>query len=136
MAENDNLKFLVVPDRLAQTTTPLVQTLESILRSPDGTLWAVDEYRPAIYQFDRSGTLLNRYVPEGTAAQATEANLGSQFSAGEFGTETLPVDYLNRRANRGFEGAALDTETGIFYAFIQTPLSNPDREAGDASWHY
>ena len=112
---------------------PFGADLESILRAPDGTLWAVDEYRPAIYQFDQNGTLLNRYIPEGTAAQAAEANPGSQFVAGDFGTETLPAEYLNRRANRGFEGAALDTETGVFYAFIQTPLSNPDRDAGDAS---
>ncbi|MEL7521490.1 MAG: esterase-like activity of phytase family protein, partial [Cyanobacteria bacterium J06553_1] len=88
---------------------PLGADLESILRAPDGTLWMVDEYRPAIYQFDESGTLLNRFVPEGTAAQATEANPGSTFEEGTFGTESLPADYLNRRANRGFEGAALDT---------------------------
>lgn len=107
--------------------------LESILKDADGNLWMVDEYRPAIYQFDASGTLLNRFIPQGTAAQATEANPGTTFSAGDFGTETLPAEYLNRRRNRGFEGAALDTETGIFYAFIQTPLSNPDRASGDAS---
>ncbi|MEM9091790.1 MAG: esterase-like activity of phytase family protein [Cyanobacteria bacterium P01_F01_bin.53] len=112
---------------------PLGADLESITRAPDGTLWMVDEYRPAIYQFDNSGTLLNRFVPDGTAAQATEANPGSTFEEGIFGTESLPSDYLNRRANRGFEGAALDTETGIFHAFIQTPLNNPDRDAGDAS---
>ncbi|MEL6605517.1 MAG: esterase-like activity of phytase family protein, partial [Cyanobacteria bacterium J06614_10] len=107
--------------------------LESILRDGDGNLWMVDEYRPAIYQFDQSGTLLNRYVPEGTAAQATEANPDTPFAEGDFGTETLPSDYLTRRRNRGFEGAALDTETGIFYAFIQTPMNNPTRADGDAS---
>ena len=107
--------------------------LESILKDGDGNFWMVDEYRPAIYQFSPSGILLNRFVPQGTANQATETNPGRRFSAGDFGTETLPADYLNRRANRGFEGAALDTETGIFYAFIQTPLNNPTRADGNAS---
>ncbi|MEL6762936.1 MAG: esterase-like activity of phytase family protein, partial [Cyanobacteria bacterium J06607_6] len=112
---------------------PFGADLESILRDNNGNFWTVDEYRPAIYQFDQDGTLLQRFVPEGTAAQAEAANPGFTFSNTTFGSETLPADYLNRRANRGFEGAALDTETGIFYAFIQTPLSNPDRDASDAS---
>ncbi|MEL6938546.1 MAG: esterase-like activity of phytase family protein [Cyanobacteria bacterium J06598_1] len=112
---------------------PFGADLESILRDNNGNFWTVDEYRPAIYQFDQDGTLLQRFVPEGTAAQAEAANPGFTFFDTTFGSETLPTDYLNRRANRGFEGAALDTETGIFYAFIQTPLSNPDRDASDAS---
>ncbi len=112
---------------------PLGADLESVLRDGDGNLWMVDEYRPAIYKFDSEGTLISRFVPEGTVDQANNANLGANFADGLFGTETLPADYLNRRANRGFEGAALDTDSGIFYAFIQTPLNNPDRAAGDDS---
>lgn len=101
--------------------------LEGIVVNPaDDTYWMVDEYRPSIYHFDASGTLLDRFVPEGTAAL-----VGG--TAGDFGTETLPAEYVNRRANRGFEGMALDTDNGILYAFIQTPLNNPDRAAGDAS---
>ena len=65
--------------------------------------------------------------------QANEANSGTTFTEGTFGTETLPEEYLNRRANRGFEGMALDTDEGILYAFIQTPLNNPTRADGDAS---
>ena len=112
---------------------PFGADLESILRDGNGDFWMVDEYRPAIYKFDQDGTLISRFVPEGTSAQAAEVNPGFAFTETSFGQETLPAEYLNRRANRGFEGAALDTETGIFYAFIQTPLSNPDRSAGDDS---
>ena len=57
-------------------------------------------------------TLISRFVPEGTSAQAAEVNPGFAFTETSFGQETLPAEYLNRRANRGFEGAALDTETG------------------------
>ena len=112
---------------------PFGADLEGIVRAPDGTFWMVDEYRPAIYHFNTDGTLITRLVPEGTVDQANAANPGANFAAGTFGTETLPEAYLNRRANRGFEGMALDTDEGILYAFIQTPLSNPDRDAGDSS---
>ncbi|MEM9832007.1 MAG: choice-of-anchor I family protein [Bacteroidota bacterium] len=101
--------------------------LEGIVVNPgDHTYWMVDEYRPAIYHFDPHGVLIDRIVPEGTAALVDEAE-------GTFGTETLPTPYNNRRPNRGFEAMALDTDEGILYAFIQTPLSNPDRATGDAS---
>lgn len=112
---------------------PLGADLEGIVRAEDGSFWMVDEYRPAIYHFSEDGVLIDRFVPEGTVDLANEANPGADFTAGTFGTETLPEEYLNRRANRGFEGMALDTEENILYAFIQTPLSNPTRADGDAS---
>ena len=55
---------------------------------------------------------------------ANAENPGENFQVGDFGTESLPAEYLTRRANRGFEGMALDTNNGILYAFIQTPLNN------------
>ncbi|MEO1591297.1 MAG: choice-of-anchor I family protein, partial [Cyanobacteria bacterium J06632_22] len=112
---------------------PFGADLEGIVRAPDGTFWMVDEYRPAIYHFNPDGNLITRLVPQGTVDQANAANPGANFATGTFGTETLPEEYLNRRRNRGFEGMALDTDEGILYAFIQTPLSNPDRASGDAS---
>ena len=43
--------------------------MEGIVINPaDGTYWMVNEYRPAIYHFGTDGVLLNRLVPEGTAA--------------------------------------------------------------------
>ncbi|NEQ41643.1 MAG: calcium-binding protein [Okeania sp. SIO3I5] len=106
---------------------PFGADMEGIVVNPaDGTFWTVDEYRPAIYQFDTDGSLLNRFVPEGTAALAGE-------TAGTFGTETLPAEYSERRRNRGFEAVALDPGEGILYSFIQTPLQNPDRDTSDNS---
>jgi len=100
--------------------------LEGIVTAPDGTFWMPDEYRPAIYHFDANGVLIDRFVPQGTAALAGQ-------EAGTFGTETLPAEYSNRRPNRGFEAIALDSSTGILYSFIQTPLANPNRAASDNS---
>ena len=108
--------------------------LESVLRAPNGSLWMVDEYRPSLYRFnENNGELIRRYVPQGTRNQANEANPGADFGRRFFGSETLPTDYRTRQANRGFEGAAFDTDNNILYAFIQTPLSNPDQATGDDS---
>jgi len=105
---------------------PFGGDFEGILTDAEGNFWMVDEYRPAIYQFSATGVLRNRYVPEGTAAQVGD-------DPGAFGSETLPGEYINRRRNRGFEAVALDESEGILYAFIQTPLANPDRDTSDIS---
>ncbi|WP_414624908.1 choice-of-anchor I domain-containing protein [Calothrix sp. CCY 0018] len=101
--------------------------LEGVVINPaDGSYWMVDEYRPAIYNFDSTGKLIERFVPSGTGA------LGNQ-AAGTYGAETLPEEYSNRLSNRGFEAVALDTDASILYAFIQTPLANPDGDTSDNS---
>ncbi len=128
-----DLDFLDGFDEFGTDYDPLGADMEGIVRAPDGTYWMVDEYRPAIYNFDTDGTLINRFVPTGTTALANELNPDADFAPGTFGTETLPAEYSNRLANRGFEGMALDSDNGILYAFIQTPLSNPDRDTSDNS---
>lgn len=91
--------------------------LEGVVVASDGGFWMVDEYRPAIYHFGANGVLIERFIPEGTAAAVNAA-------PGTFGVETLPAVYAQRRANRGFEAIALDG--GKVYAFIQSALDNPD----------
>ncbi len=98
---------------------PFGADLESVLVAPDGSFWLASEYRPAIYHFDTNGVLIDRFIPQGTAASV--GNL-----EGAFGTETLPAVYAQRRGNRGFEGMALNTDNGNLYAFIQSPIDNPD----------
>ncbi|AFZ42326.1 5'-Nucleotidase domain-containing protein [Halothece sp. PCC 7418] len=94
---------------------PFGADMEGVVVNPaDGTFWTVDEYRPSIYHFDTDGTLIDRFVPAGT-----DPNPDDDVT---FGSETLPEDYLSARDNRGFEAVSLDTEEGILYAFIQTPL--------------
>ncbi len=98
---------------------------EGILRDNEGNFWMCDEYRPSLYKFDPTGLLIERYVPEGTGDLVID-DLGFSL-AGQFGQETLPRVYLDRRANRGFEAIAHDTDADIIYAFIQSPIENPDR---------
>jgi len=107
---------------------PFGGDFEGIVRDPGGNFWMCDEYRPAIYQFSPTGMLLNRFVPEG-------AGLLGDFpiGPGTYGTETLPAVYNKRWANRGFEALALDTDEGILYAFIQSPMFNPDNSTRNNS---
>jgi 3-phytase len=97
--------------------------VEGIVVAPNGDYWLVDEYRPAIYQFNKQGQLINRFIPAGTAAAVGQP-------AGTFGTEALPAVYAQRRANRGFEAIAL--EGAKLYAFIQSAIDNPD-STGDTT---
>ena len=94
---------------------------EGILKDKDGNFWMCDEYRPAIYKFQPDGILIARYVPEGTSLLGTTPQ-----PAGTYGEETLPAVYSKRRANRGFEAIAYDSARHVVYAFIQSPIENPN----------
>jgi 2',3'-cyclic-nucleotide 2'-phosphodiesterase/3'-nucleotidase/5'-nucleotidase len=96
---------------------PLGGDLEGIFVAPDKTFWLVDEYRPAIYHFDSNGVLIDRFVPKGTAEAAGQPQ-------GTFGTEVLPEVLAQRRQNRGFEAVAY--QDGKIYAFVQSPIRNPE----------
>jgi hypothetical protein len=98
------------------TLDPLGGDLEGVVTDAAGNFWMVDEYRPAIYQFDPNGVLIERFVPQGAGAAAGQA-------PGSFGSEVLPSVIAQRRQNRGFEAIALDQ--GKIYAFVQSPVRNP-----------
>ncbi len=95
---------------------------EGIIRDKDGNFWMCDENRPSIYKFAANGTLIERFIPEGTA-------ILTETAEGTYGTETLPSNYNNRRSNRGFEGIAYDEDNNIIYAFIQSAMYNPSSAA-------
>ena len=98
-------------------TDALGGDFEGIVVDPtDGSFWMADEYRPAIYHFDGTGKLIERFEPKGTAAAAAQPE-------GTFGTEALPAVLGQRRQNRGFEAIAL--QGGKVYAFVQSPIRNP-----------
>ena len=93
---------------------------EGVLRDKDGDFWMCDEYRPALYKFDVTGKLIERYVSKGVSLLGTTPQ-----AEGFYGSETLPEVYNKRWANRGFEAIAYDETNHIIYAFIQSPLYNP-----------
>lgn len=99
---------------------PFGGDFEGIVRDNDGNFWMCDEYRPAIYKFGTDGILIERYV----AAETSFLGF-APLEPGFYGAETLPKIYNKRRANRGFEAIAYDSDANIIYAFIQSPIENP-----------
>ena len=93
---------------------------EGVLIDKDGNFWACDEYRPAMYKFDATGKLIDRFVPSGTSLSGTTPQ-----PVGTYGNETLPAVYSKRWDNRGFEAIAYDATKHVVYAFIQSPIENP-----------
>ena len=112
-------------DNKVLANDPFGADVEGIVVAQNGDYWMVDEYRPAIYHFDVNGKLLDRFIPKGTATAPNPDQ-----PAGTYGTEVLPEVYAQRRSNRGFEAVAL--EGNKLYAFIQSPIDNPDN-AGDTA---
>jgi hypothetical protein len=108
---------------------PLGADLEGIAIDEDDSMWMADEYRPAIYHFDASGRMLQRYIPIGTHAAAGKP-VPAPGVAGEFGIEALPGVIAQRRQNRGMEAIAL--QNGKIYAFVQSPVRNPATLANGA----
>jgi 2',3'-cyclic-nucleotide 2'-phosphodiesterase (5'-nucleotidase family) len=79
-----------------------------------------DEYRGQIALFDfHTGNLIQRYIPAGQKEQL-QAQHGSAIGAETI--DSLPAIYGNRWANRGIEGMAFNSNDGLLYAFMQSPL--------------
>ncbi|MFE7754590.1 esterase-like activity of phytase family protein [Streptomyces sp. NPDC057418] len=95
---------------------------EGIVRAADGSFWLVDEYGPSLVHVSSRGRVLTRYVPEGLELKG----------AGYRVVEALPGVLLHRKVNRGFEGLAL-LPGGDLVLAVQSPLSLPDEDAGEAS---
>ncbi|MCX7946531.1 MAG: esterase-like activity of phytase family protein [Hydrogenophilus sp.] len=83
-----------------------------------------DEYGPQIALFDAAtGQLLRRYVPQGFQAELAQARSTHIYPDSPSMTlETLPAVYLQIANNRGFEALAYDSDRGLLYAFVQSPL--------------
>jgi 2',3'-cyclic-nucleotide 2'-phosphodiesterase (5'-nucleotidase family) len=83
-----------------------------------------DEYRGQIGIFDAtSGNLIQRYIPAGQKAQLiAQHNVGGATPIGAETIDSLPAVYGNRWSNRGIEGMAFNSNDGLLYAFMQSPL--------------
>ncbi|MET9898906.1 esterase-like activity of phytase family protein [Streptomyces sp. NPDC006446] len=95
---------------------------EGIVRAKDGSFWLVDEYGPSLIHVSARGKVLTRYVPKGLGLTGTDYPVA----------EALPAILLHRKINRGLEGLAQLPDGDLVMA-LQSPLSLPDGDAGDAS---
>ncbi|MEM9383284.1 MAG: esterase-like activity of phytase family protein, partial [Planctomycetota bacterium] len=90
-------------------------------------IWCSDARRPSVYRFDGTGTLIERFVPEGTNAFGVIV-----------GADTLPATYARRYRDLrgsffgGFHGIA-ETDTGEVAVLCGAPLDNPPSGFGSNS---
>ena len=96
---------------------------EGLVRASNGEFWVADEYAPSLVRVAANGVVLKRYVPEGVGL------IGADYPV----VQALPGIYVNRKENRGFEGLALSPDERTLFLALQSPLSNPDKETGEAS---
>ncbi len=67
------------------------------------------------------GNLIHRIVPKGSDYSAHSYQPG-RGDVADYTKATLPGVYLERRGSRGFEALAYNSDDGLLYAFIQTPM--------------
>jgi len=98
-----------------------IAILELTIAGEPRKVFAVgDEYRGQIALFDfTTGNLIQRYIPAGQKG-LLEAQHPGQIGAETL--DTLPAIYANRWSNRGIEGMAFNSNDGLLYAFMQSPL--------------
>ncbi|MGW6910791.1 esterase-like activity of phytase family protein [Streptomyces sp. NPDC054940] len=108
--------------RTPLTYNPNGLDTEGVVRAADGSFWLVDEYGPSLVHVSARGKVLTRYVPEGLGLTGTDYPV----------VEALPSVLLHRKINRGFEGLA-QLPGGDLVMAVQSPLSLPDTDAGEAS---
>jgi hypothetical protein len=108
--------------RTSLTYHPNGLDTEGIVRAADGSFWLVDEYGPSLVHLSARGKVLTRYVPKELGLTGTDYPV----------VEALPSVLLHRKINRGFEGLA-QLPGGDLVLAVQSPLSLPDTDAGEAS---
>ncbi|MDB5705986.1 MAG: hypothetical protein JWN66_3102 [Sphingomonas bacterium] len=94
---------------------------EGIAAAADGSFWIAEEYGPSLLHADAQGTVIERWVPEGSAPWFA----GADYPI----VEALPAIAVRRQLNRGFEGLALSADGTRLWLAFQSPLAHPDEQA-------
>lgn len=99
--------------------------VEGIAYNPkDDTFWISDEYGPSIVHVKRDGTLIERIVPKGWAAQLNTPLVPAR--------EMLPAVYTKLRQNRGAEAVGITPEGKYMFMAMQSPLRNPSKDTDNS----
>ncbi len=99
--------------------------VEGLAYNPkDDTFWLSDEYGPSLIHVKRDGTLIERIVPKGWAAQVATPLVPAR--------ETLPAVYNKLRQNRGAEAVSITPDGQYMFMAMQSPLRNPSKDTDNA----
>ncbi|WP_068774899.1 esterase-like activity of phytase family protein [Paenibacillus sp. FJAT-26967] len=99
--------------------------IEGIAYNPkDDTFWLSDEYGPSLVHVKRDGTVIERIVPKGWAAQVEAPLVPAR--------ETLPAVYNKLRQNRGAEAVGITPDGKYMFMAMQSPLRSPGKETDNS----
>ncbi|MEE9905274.1 MAG: esterase-like activity of phytase family protein, partial [Chlorobium sp.] len=116
-----NTYELVGKDQFGLDTESILHLTISGLNSGNPVFAVADEYGPQIAIFDAAtGNLIHRIMPAGTNFAAA-ANI-EYADVPAYTLQTLPGVYSTIFNNRGFEAMAWNSDDGLLYAFVQSPL--------------
>ncbi len=120
-AEGYNTYELLAKDQFGLDTESVLHLTIAGLNGGNPVFAVADEYGPQIALFDvATGNLVKRIVPAGTVFSAA-TNIG-YADIPEYTLQTLPSIYSTINNNRGFEAMAYNSNDGLLYTFIQSPL--------------
>ncbi len=86
---------------------------EGFVALKDGTFWVSDEYGPHIVHFDANGIEIDRI----NAYEQDQRRISGYL---------LPLEFANRRQNRGMEGLTITPDQKCLVGIMQSTMSNPD----------
>lgn len=86
---------------------------EAFVALNDGSFWVSDEYGPHIVHFDANGIEIDRINAYESDTRRKQGYL-------------LPLEYANRRQNRGMEGLSITPDQKTLVGIMQSAMSNPD----------
>ena len=86
---------------------------EGLVALKDGTFWVSDEYGPHIVHFNAEGVEIDRINAYPKDVRRISGNL-------------LPLEFANRRQNRGMEGLTITPDQKTLVGIMQSTMSNPD----------
>lgn len=86
---------------------------EGLVALKDGTFWVSDEYGPHIVHFNAEGIEIDRI----NAYEGDERRKSGYL---------LPLEFENRRQNRGMEGLTITPDQKVLIGIMQSTMSNPD----------
>jgi hypothetical protein len=99
--------------------------IEGLAYNPkDDTFWISDEYGPSIAHVKRDGTIIERIVPKGWAAQVETTLVPAR--------EKLPAVYNKLRSNRGAEAVGITPDGKYIFMAMQSPLRNPSKDVDNS----
>ena len=86
---------------------------EGLVALKDGTFWVSDEYGPHVVHFDANGIEIDRIN-----AYEQDTRRKSDY--------LLPLEFANRRQNRGMEGLTITPDQKTLVGIMQSTMSNPN----------